>query len=103
LPLRLQATPRVGGGSAFYVRPIHTMKKAANITQLVLTILAVFSIVVMVRVAGHNHHPTTFQIVIEITSSVIFYLWLLFSVVHLLVKIILKAVSLDKTGIEKKS
>jgi TRAP-type C4-dicarboxylate transport system permease small subunit len=78
------------------------MKKAANIIQLVLTILAVFAIVVMVAVGAHNHHPTTFQTALEVVSLVVFYLWLLFSIVHLFTRIILKAVSIDKTGIEKK-
>jgi len=31
LPLRLQSTPRVGGGSAFYVRPLRAMHKSSQI------------------------------------------------------------------------
>jgi len=66
------------------------MKKTANIIQLILTILTVFAIVFMVNVGAHNHHPTTFQIALEVISLVTFYLWLIFSVIHLFVRIVHK-------------
>jgi hypothetical protein len=71
------------------------MKKKANIIQLILTILAAFAIVLMVSVGAHNRHPTTFQIVLEVISLVTFYLWLIFSVIHLFVWIVRKFVKTD--------
>ena len=40
MPLRLQATPRVGGGSAFFVRPHDTLMISTKSSWEVIVILA---------------------------------------------------------------
>jgi hypothetical protein len=84
------------------VRPIRAMKKIANIIQLVLTVIAPIAFIIAVLVTAHNHHPTTSDIMLRYTGVILFWLWVLYSAVHLFTRIILKMVAMDKTGSEKK-
>ena len=85
------------------------MKRTANIIQLVLTILGVIAAVLIFRRGAYLHSlpysdperqsPITG---FEILELVLFWLWVVYSLVHLFARIVLKMVSIKKSGGDKK-
>jgi len=66
------------------------MKKAANIIQIILTILMLIFVFWAIRVMAHNHHPTQVEQMFAFIGTIVFWLWFLFSIVHLFVRIVRK-------------
>jgi phosphate starvation-inducible membrane PsiE len=89
------------------VSRIRVMKRVANIIQLVLTILAAIVIVNLVREATHiqalplaDRPRYSSDSIFDILQLAVFYLWLVFSIVHLFVRIVQKLTQLPPPKIK---